>query len=597
MSRRQSIRRIRARVYDERGFTILETVIAIMVVFASLTALAYTASIGFRYVGYGRDRIQATGVANRVMEDIRGLAYTKITNGISSTELSSDTRIKSCSGVFRFESCSGEKIVSSSFAAGYEAAWLFPHTDQLSVGNLDFTYHTYVTNDTPTTTPYRVTVIIEWTNGAIATAPNNSVRLQSLFWSPNGCVNPDTHPFAAPCQPFFYAQVDAPQPRLDVTGQLHDFAIDFDSFALTLPGISATAQEEQTTQLNAATTLSGIEFVDSTGTSNVGNQQATSEADDEVETSATSASGGNSTGLTPYAASRLNSDCCNQIGLSASVPSGDQEHRATSVDAKVSDTYACPTTGARETDVLPCAGGHIRQVGTITVAIPVTHVTSTVGSANLLRIVGPGTDTTATIDRDASAGTAEDGLIDVKASRTLGTVQLGGFPASGMTAPVGMSTTQTNDNNYCVRLVGYSDTARAIAGERQATGPSASISAGTFHYYNGLGYTSKSVTDAALDTLTVTCSKTQLVGLSTVTWRVTVASGGISHAATATTETADPADAQTRWDAEASVQPIEITIRYEYIVDGITQINLLATFDPGDLFTHGIYQPPPAAQV
>ena len=317
MSRRQSIRRIRARVHDERGFTILETVIAIMVVFASLTALVYTASIGFRYVGYGRDRIQATGVANRVMEDIRGLAYTKITNGISSTELTSDTRIKSCSGVYRFETCSGEKIVSSTFAPSYEAGWLVPHTDQLSVGNLDFTYHTYVTNDTPTTTPYRVTVIIEWSNGAIRSAPNNSVRLQSLFWSPSGCVNPNTHPFAAPCQPFFYAQVDAPQARLDVTGQLHDFAVDFDSLALTLPGISATAQEEQTTQLNAATTLSGIEFVDSTGTSNVGNQQATSEADDEVETSATSASGGNSTGLTPYAAARLNADCCNQIGLSA----------------------------------------------------------------------------------------------------------------------------------------------------------------------------------------------------------------------------------------------------------------------------------------
>ena len=95
----------------------------------------------------------------------------------------------------------------------------------------------------------------------------------------------------------------------------------------------------------------------------------------------------------------------------------------------------------------------------------------------------------------------------------------------------------------------------------------------------------------------MTCSRTQLVGLSTVTWRVTVASGGITHATTATSQTADPADSQTRWDAEASVQPIEITIRYEYIVDGVTEINLLATFDPGDLFTHAIYQPPPAAQV
>jgi len=599
LSRRHLNWRIRARVQGERGFTILETVIAMMVVFASLTALAYTASIGFRYVGYGRDRIQATGIANRVMEDIRGLAYTKITSGISTSELASDSRIVSCSGVRRFETCSGEKIVSSTFAAGYDAAWLVPHTDTLSVGNLDVTYHTYVTNDTPTTTPYRVTVIIEWVNGAIANAPNNSVRLQSLFWSPNGCVNPNTHPFAAPCQPFFYAQVEAPQARLDVTGQLHDFSIDFNSLLLTLPGISATAQEEQTTQLNAASTLSGFQFVDSTGTSNAGNQQASTESDDEVETAAAVTGGGNTTSLTAHTDSRLNTDCCDQIGLSASVPAGDQEHRATSVDAAGTDTYACPTTGTRETDLLLCAAGHIRQVGTVTVSIPVTHVTPTVGSANLIRVVGPATDTTVKIDRDASGGTAEDGLIDVVATRTLGTVQLGGFPSSGMTAPTGMSSTQTLDTNYCVRLVGYADTARAIAGERTATDPSASVSAGTVFYYNGAGYSNKTATDATLDSLAVTCSKTQLVGPSTVTWRVTVTStdGGINHATTTTSQTADPLDVQTRWDAEAKVRPVEITIRYEYIVDGVTQVNLKATFDPGDLFTHGIYQPPPAAQV
>jgi len=595
MSRRILIRRVRARLNGERGFTILETVIALMVVFASLTALAYTASIGFRYVGYGRDRIQATGISNRIMEDIRGLAYTKITNGLPTSELTSDTRIKSCSGVYRFESCSGEKIVSSTFDPSYEAEWLVPHTGTLTVGNLDVTYHTYVTNDDPTSNPYRVTVIIEWANGAIANAPNNSVRVQSLFWSPNGCVNPNTHPFAAPCQPFFYAQVEAPQPRLDVTGQLHDFNIDFDSLALTLPGVSATAQEEQTTQLNAASTISGIQFVDSTGTQNAGNDQATSEADDEQDTAAGVTGGGSSTNVTAHTLSHVNSDCCNQIGLIASVPSGDQEARSTSIDASGSDTYACPTTGVRETDLLPCAASHVRQVGTITVSAPHTHVTPTVGAANLLRIVGPSTDTTVKIDRDASAGTSEDGLIDVQATRTLGTIQLGGFPASGMTAPTGMSTTQTNDTNYCVRLVGYADSAHAIAGERQASNPAASITAGTFFYYNGLGYSSKAATDATLDTLTVTCSKTQLVGLSSVTWRVTVASGGIHHATTTTAQTADPSDAQTRWDAEATAQPIEITIRYEYIVDGITEINVSAKFDPGDLFAHGVYQPPPAA--
>ena len=84
-----------------------------------------------------------------------------------------------------------------------------------------------------------------------------------------------------------------------------------------------------------------------------------------------------------------------------------------------------------------------------------------------------------------------------------------------------------------------------------------------------------------------------------MTWRVTVTSadGGITHATTTTSQTPDPLDVQTRWDAEAIVHPVEITIRYEYIVDGVTEVNLKATFDPGDLFTHGIYQPPPAAQA
>jgi Tfp pilus assembly protein PilV len=598
MSRRHLIRRTRARLDGERGFTILETVIALMVIFASMTALAYSATIGFRYSAYGRDRIQASGIANRIMEDIRGLAYTKITGGIPSTELASDSRIKSCSGTYRFESCSGEKMVSSTFAASYTAAWLKPHTGTMTVGNLDVTYGTYVTNNTPTTTPYRVTVIVQWSNGAIANAPNNSVRLQSLFWSPSGCVNPSTHPFSAPCQPFFYGQVDSPQPRLDVTGQIHNFAVDFTSFTLTRPGLSAATQEEQTKQLNVDTTLSGLTFIDSTGTNTTGNQQATSDADDEVETTAATTAGGTVTTV-GVSLSHLNADCCNQIGLVASVPAGEQEHRSTSVAAKVTDTYACPTTGTRETDSLSCAGGHVRAAGTATVSIPVTHVTPTVGAANLVRIVASGVDTIATIDRDASAGTSEDGLIDVSTTRTLGDVYLGGFPSSGMTPPAGMLATQTDPRNYCVRLVGYSDSARAIAGERQATNPSAPLPAGTFSYYNGASYTTLSVTSAALDSLPVICdSGFQTVGTHTVKWRVTVAVGGIKRATLGpTSQTADPADVQTRWDAQAISHPIEITVRYQYIVDGVDEINLLATFDPGDLLAHGIYQPPPAAQT
>src|SRR5256885_12402490 len=99
---------LRARLRsDERGFTIIESVIAITVIFASLTALAYTATIGFKATAYARERITADGVANQIMEEIRGLAYSKIQSGLSSTDLTGDANLVSCSGVYRFESCSG----------------------------------------------------------------------------------------------------------------------------------------------------------------------------------------------------------------------------------------------------------------------------------------------------------------------------------------------------------------------------------------------------------------------------------------------------------------------------------------------------------
>ena len=355
-----------------------------MVVFASLTALVYTASIGFRYVGYGRDRIQATGVANRVMEDIRGLAYTKITNGISSTELTSDSRIEellrrvSVRNVLRRE----DRLV---------------HVRPELRGRVARPAHRPTVRRQPRLHVPRVRHERHADHHPVPRDGDHRVversdqeRAEQLGPAPEPLL------VAERMRQPQHASVRRPLPALLLRpGRRAAGATGRHRSAPRLRGRLRFARAHPPGHLSdgpgGADDRSSTrpprcrEFVDSTGTSNVGNQQATSEADDEVETSASSASGGNSTGLTPHAASRLNSDCCNQIGVSVSVPSGDQEHRATSVDAKVADTYACPTTGVRETDLLPCAGGHIRQVGTTTVAVPVTHVTATVGSANLLR--------------------------------------------------------------------------------------------------------------------------------------------------------------------------------------------------------------------
>ena len=92
--------------------------IAMVVIFGSLTALAYTATVGFRYISYGRDRQQATAYANKIMEEIRGQAYSVITRGMSTSDLTGDARIVTCTSVKRFESCSGPKIVSTTVSGG-----------------------------------------------------------------------------------------------------------------------------------------------------------------------------------------------------------------------------------------------------------------------------------------------------------------------------------------------------------------------------------------------------------------------------------------------------------------------------------------------
>ena len=288
MTRAMLRRRLRALSHDERGFTILETVIAITVMFASLVALAYTATIGFKSIAYSRERVTFDGVADRIMEEIRGQAYTKIQTGLLTSDLTGDPNIINCGGtpiVYRFESCStGEKIVSSGGVAATPS--IYPHSGTVAgaaiSNDVGYTWSTYITNDDPTTQPYRVTVIVRWASAAYPNKTNNVVRVQSLFASPAGCVSSSTHPFAAPCQPFFYGLAQVPAGKITVTGTVQ--GLTFSTGYLQTTGTESNLQNEQVTQGRATFAESLASITDGLGTRTEGGVVSGAQAADSTRT-------------------------------------------------------------------------------------------------------------------------------------------------------------------------------------------------------------------------------------------------------------------------------------------------------------------------
>jgi type II secretory pathway pseudopilin PulG len=582
--------RLRARLHGERGFTIIETVMAMGVILASLAAVAYTVTSGLTYIAYSRTRIQATGLANEIIEEIRALPYSSIRRGMDAADFGADANIVYCAPDYRFESCAGDKIVVSTFAGAYTADWLVPHSGTVDLDGITADWSTYVTNEDIRTNPYTVTVIVTWTGGSLPNNPSSIVRLQSKFWSPTGCQNTAVHPFAAPCQPFFYGLAQAPTAEISIAGELHFGGVDLTDAFLDLPGVEASGQQEQLIDLAATATASGARMVGSTGTETEGGEMATGEADSDPG-SPTSTVGGTVLTGGGAALERLQPDCCGEIGVRIAAPAGDTGDANASTIATAADAYACPPNGTRETDSLPCSGARVRQTGQVVAQVPLSHALSALGTATVARVNDSGTYTTAVVDRDAVSG--YQGLADISANRTLGTIFLGGFPTAGLSAPVGMSTSAAVDTNYCVRITGYTDAARVLVGERTSTNPSNSVS-GTVFYYNGVGFSSKSVTDSTLDTQAVTCETTQIVSGSTVIWRVRVLLGGFSAASAPTpTQTPDPVDAQTRTEAQATTSPIHVTLHYDVFVDGQNEVDLVVQTDLGSLLATGSYGQPP----
>jgi type II secretory pathway pseudopilin PulG len=593
----------RAGSRGEGGFSLVETVVAIGTIFVSLTALAYTGVAGFGYISLARERQAANQIADKLMEEVRGLAFAKVQQGIPLSAVAGDTRIKRCTEpegtVYRFLSClpvpsgsppgTGEKVtytdLDCSAANSPCAAPLSPNAGTFPRSSgypVTYSYRTYVTNDDPSKDPYRVTVVVSWTGGSVGGVARY-VQDQSLFWSPVGCTSAGTHPFSAPCQPFFYSQAVASQGRIDITKPEDGVGLyqdpGFTQASLLTTYAESDLQVEQVAQVQGSFRQTGLSLTDANGT---------------VERSGGStaaADGDPSGGADPYSVVPATGEFLGSAwaplttgtaaALTLSNTAGDPAQAIGAVAAGPSSVCPpSPPAPPAQTDGQPCGGVRVRQAGALSAVATLNGVGPALGDFVLVRVAGveQGSDTTTFVDRVPV--TAADGNAEQAVSRALGEVDVGGLPTAF--APPGW-------DGYFIRLTGYSDSVRSAVGT-SASEPSADVAAGTLLVYDGSGYAQLSGTDAVSITTPITL-QTQ-VGSH---W-VSVLFSGSAAGATPSVSGQDPPGIAPRTSAQAAVTPpLAGTFRYQVLVDSVPVLDVEIAVDLGAISAEGTYQPPPAA--
>jgi type II secretory pathway pseudopilin PulG len=197
----------RHRGHGEAGFTILESAIAMSVIFGVLLGLLATLTTGVRGVVAGRQRTGATAMANQVLEQAKAQTYEQVGHWLADTTLAADANISGTSPNYVFD---GEPLVASTIPSTHEP--FAPHTARLTQDGVTYTRSVYVTQVSPASgDPYkRVTVKVSWANAQYhASAIPNNVTLTTLMF--NASPPPD---------PLLEGVVDADSGRLTVTGLL-----------------------------------------------------------------------------------------------------------------------------------------------------------------------------------------------------------------------------------------------------------------------------------------------------------------------------------------------------------------------------------------
>jgi type II secretory pathway pseudopilin PulG len=593
---------------DERGFTIVETVAALGIMFMLLMSLAYVVSSGLSYQRAARIRQTANGLANQVMEQIRGLPYESIQNGLRSNDIVTDANILPCSGTYRLFACTasassipgtGEAVVHNSGLT--TTTPLVPHVSSSTVDGVAYEWSTYISQGAESAdgdpAPYRVTVEVAWT----AASGDKVVRIQSLFWSPSGCRSLETHPYAAPCQAFFYGKATVPAGTVSIEPTSTTVGLNntsFDGGELSLGGVNASIQQEQVVQSLASFTAPHADVVTNGVTTTVGAIQGPSNADSDPNT----ASGAYQrvrcgTEVACAAATASSPSSASPDRMTFTLPTSTTAESAASVQAATGEPCPPSNVATSENDDLACAGASYVQPSDIFAQATLGGTSPNLGTFDIVRVSAPATTNPAPLravthrvtnptTNVCSPAADTDGCTTMSAYRAYGTIALGGLPP-GLGTPTGWL------GSY-VRVTNYADSATASVGTN-APYPTTSdpAPAGELLVYNGTGYESINMT-STLTAVTRTSSVTSAIAGTNVTATFTLDGSQAANASAVLTSAPTSSGTTTRTDATAQMVAPVIAVRYQLSIAGTgTVLDLTTTLNLGTLDLDASYAEQP----
>ena len=197
----------RIRTHDE-GFTIIESVMALVIVFGLILTLMRTFDTGTRVVVESGRRSAATALASELIERSRSLEWSHmgLTSDANGADCPDDVGCTSHpasiaggttvngNGNYAFE---GEEVV---FANGTAFAPFLSFAETVNRGGVDYTRYLFVTSirtdqlDPATETARRITSVVRW---AAPSGHVDEIRLATLVSE-----------FTEPSQPFIHGEVD-----------------------------------------------------------------------------------------------------------------------------------------------------------------------------------------------------------------------------------------------------------------------------------------------------------------------------------------------------------------------------------------------------